>query len=499
MAEFLRTAVPPVAVIDIGSNSIRLVIYDSADRAALPIFNEKVLCGLGRDLDRTGMLPDDAVVQSIATLRRFVGLAEHMGAEWIDMLGTAAVREATNGPAFVNAVAASCGRRMRVLTGEQEAEYSALGLLSGTPDADGILGDLGGGSVELVNVREATIGQQTTLPLGPIRFGKKELGNPSKVTGMVDEALKSVPWLTEGKGRTFYAVGGAWRAVAKLHMIRTNYPMHIIHHYSIPYGKAAEFLEFLSHLSVDTLSKVKGISKRRVDTLAFAGMLLHRIMLEVKPDRVMLSAYGLREGSLFARLTPEQQREDPLLAACRRTALPRYTNAVTGDALNQWLAPAFPDSSAAEARMRHAACLMADIGRGEHPDYRAEHALMRVMRLPFVGTEHDERAFMALAVAARHSQPSDDVDAMGTVKMLLDEDRISRARAIGLGIRLAYTLSGGVADVLERFVLRRIDEGLVLEVKDEAGEALFGEVVERRLSTLAKAMNCPSSIRHLSS
>lgn len=499
MADLLRTAVPPVAVIDIGSNSIRLVIYDSADRAALPIFNEKVLCGLGRDLDRTGVLPDEAVVNSIETIRRFVGLAEHMGAEWIDMLATAAVREAKNGPDFVDAVFNACGRRMRVLTGEQEAEYSALGLLSGTPDADGILGDLGGGSVELVNVRQGSVGEQATLPLGPIRFGKKELNSPYKAADKVDDALKTVPWLPQGKGRTFYAVGGAWRSVARLHMIRTDYPMHIIHHYSIPYGKAVEFLDFLSHLSVDTLSKVKGISKRRVDTLAYAGMLLHRIMLQVKPDRVMLSAYGLREGSLFARLTPEQQSEDPLLAACRRTALPRYANAVTGDNLNAWLAPAFPDASPAEARLRHAACLMADIGRGEHPDYRSEHALMRVMRLPFVGTEHDERAFMALAVAARHSQPSDDVAAMATVKTLLDEERMLRARAIGLGIRLAYTLSGGVADILDSFVLRRIDEGLVLEVKDAEGEALFGEVVERRLNTLAKAMNCPASVRHIAS
>lgn len=497
MAELLRTAVPPVAVIDIGSNSIRLVVYDSADRAALPIFNEKVLCGLGRDLDRTGMLPDEAVVNSIATLRRFVSLAEYMGSAWIDMLATAAVREAKNGPEFVDAVEAACGRRMRVLTGQQEAEYSALGLLSGTPDADGILGDLGGGSVELVNVRQGALGEQATLPIGPIRFGKKELSNPSKVAGKVDEALKTVPWLAEGKGRTFYAVGGAWRSVARLHMIRTDYPMHIIHHYSIPYGKAVDFLDFVSHLSVDTLSKVKGISKRRVDTLAYAGMLLHRILLRIKPDRVMLSAYGLREGSLYARLTPEQQQEDPLLAACRRTALPRYENAVTGDRLNEWLGPAFPEASKAEARLRHAACLMADIGRGEHPDYRGEHALMRVMRLPFVGTEHEERAFMALAVAARHSQPSDDVSAMATIKLLLNDEQMARARAIGLGIRLAYTLSGGVTDVLDRFVLRRIDEGLVLEVTDDVGQSLFGEVVERRLNTLAKTMNCPASIRHV--
>ncbi len=496
MADFSTSVGPPVAVIDIGSNSIRLVVYESGERAALPVFNEKVLCGLGRDLDRTGLLPEDGVEHAISTLDRFVGLADSMGSAWIDMLATAAVREAGNGPAFVQRVLESCGREIRVLSGEQEAEYSALGLLSGTPDADGILGDLGGGSVELVDLRAGEIGPQATMPLGPIRFGRKDLANPSRVTDKVDAALKKVPWLADGEGRTFYAVGGAWRSVARLHMIRTNYPLHIIHHYSMPYRDAGDFLEFVSHLSVDTLSKVKGISKRRVDTLAFAGMLLHRLVLKMKPERIMLSAYGLREGCLFARLTPEQRAEDPLIAACRRAALPRYPNAVTGDILNDWLTPAFPDASPAEARLRHAACLLGDIGRGEHPDYRGAHSLLRVMRLPFVGAEHHERAFMALAVAARHSQPTFDTEVMDTIRLLLDEETMLRARAVGLAIRLAYTLSGGVTEVLRRFVLRRVDGGLVLEVRDKEGERLFGDVVERRLNSVAKAMNCHASVRH---
>ena len=497
MAVLKRVRALPVAVIDIGSNSVRLVVYESEDRAALPIFNEKVLCGLGQDLDRTGLLPDAAVSQSIQTLVRFVRLAEAMGAVSIEMLATAAVREAKNGAAFVDRVREACGEEVQVLSGEEEARFAAYGLLSGTPDADGLLGDLGGGSVEIVDVEAGGIGSFTTLPLGPVRFTRKELDDPSKAVPAIDKALHTVGWLEQGRGRPFYAVGGAWRSVAKLHMDQSDYPLHIIHNYEISGAEAREFCQFVSKLSVETLGKVPGVSKRRVSTLAFAGMLMHRILEFVRPSKVVLSAYGLREGCLYGRLDKDRRLQDPLLEASRRFAALRHTSAVDGDAMNAWLKPAFPDADPGEDRIRHAACLMADIARVEHPDYRAEHALMRILRFPFVGLTHRERAFMALAVSARHAQVDSSNAAAATVRTLLGEDQSARARAIGLAMRLAYTLSGGIPGILDQFTLRRVDDALVLEVRDDAAETLAGEVVERRLNALSKVMNLPSSIQRM--
>lgn len=497
MAELQQALASPVAVVDIGSNSVRLVVYESGDRVALPVFNEKVLCGLGQDLDRTGLLPERAVEQALVTLKRFVRLAEEMRVSRIEMLATAAVREAENGAEFVESVFQLCGKRIQVLSGQAEAQFAGFGLLSSTPDADGIMGDLGGGSVELVDVKDKRLSGYTTLPLGPIRFSNKEQENPLRAGPKVDKALDTVKWLKNGQDRTFYAVGGAWRSLARLHMNHVGYPLQVIHNYEIPAPEALEFCGFVSSLSTETLGKAPGISKRRVGTLAFAGMLMQRILKTARPSRVVLSAYGLREGCLYGTLNDEQRAVDPLIAACQRFSEFRHASAVDGDAMNAWLKPAFPTATAEEDRLRHAACLMAEIGRMEHPDYRAEHALMRILRLPFVGLTHKERAFMALAVASRHAQIRNGSEAMQTIRSLLTGEEATRARVLGLALRLAYTVSGGIPAILERFVLRRVDDALVLEINGQETESLAGEVVERRLQVLCKAMNLNASIQRV--
>ena len=485
----------PVAVIDIGSNSIRLVIYEGAERAPLPVFNEKVLCGLGRDLERTGKLSDEGVSMALQALPRFIHLAESMGASRIDMLATAAVREAKNGDEFVENVKEVCGHDITILSGVEEARLSAMGLISGTPGADGIMGDLGGGSVELVSLNKGEIGDLSTLPLGPLRFGNKFISNPNKAKRGIDEAVDAIGWLGAGEDKTFYAIGGAWRSLARLHMIHTDYPLHIMHHYRLPYDKAMDFTQLVSKLSSDTLFKIHGLNRRRVETLPYAAILLNRLLLKIQPSDVVLSAYGLREGSLFDKLPEEKRGEDPLMDACRRYAIRHRVSAVDGDQLHDWLGPAFPEADETEQRLRHAACLITDIGRGEHPDYRPEHTLMRVLRFPFVGINHHDRAFLALSVASRYGQLSEDEGLMPTIVAVMEDRECLRARAIGMAIRLAYSLSGGVAALLNQFALRRLDDGLVLEVKEPDAAALLGDIVERRLASLAKILDCPFAMR----
>lgn len=482
-------------MIDIGSNSIRLVVYEADERAPLPVFNEKALCGLGRDLDRTGRLSDEGVSLALQALPRFVHLAESMGAERIDMLATAAVREAENGDDFVEDVREACGHEITILTGLEEARLAALGLKSGTPHADGIMGDLGGGSVELVNVSAGEIVDLTTLPLGPLRFGSKVISTPNKAKRAIDEALEKIDWLPQGEGKTFYAIGGAWRSLARLHMIHTDYPLHIMHHYRLPYDKALDFTQLVSKLSSETLFKIHGLNRRRVETLPYAAILMNRLLTKIRPSEIALSAYGLREGSLFDKLTKEQRAEDPLIDACRRYSNLRKVSAVDGDQLHDWLRPAFTDANEEEDRLRHAACLITDIGRWEHPDYRAEHTLMRVLRFPFVGIDHHERAFLALSVASRYGQLSETDGVMPTIVAVMGDKERERARAIGMAIRLAYSLSGGVVDLLQQFSLRRLDDGLVLEVREPDAAALLGDVVERRLASLAKILDCPFAMR----
>lgn len=494
MPNFVGPADRPVAVIDIGSNSVRLVVYEGDDRASLPIFNEKILSGLGRDLDRTKCLPDEAMESALRALRRFSALTEAMGCARVDALATAAVREARNGADFIDRALNETGIEVRILSGEQEAQYAAYGVLSALPKADGLVGDLGGGSVEFVDLKAGTLGSRTSLPLGPVRFDLKDRLSPIRVQDRIDAALSSAPWIKEGAGRHFYAVGGAWRSLARMHMAYIGYPLHIIHAYTIAYDDALEFTQFLSRLSPDTVGRSKGVSKRRIETLPFAGMLLNRILTKIEPQDVILSSYGLREGALFEHLSGATQKQDPLLSMCRGFIAKQRANAVDGEAVAAWLAPVFHGETRERARLRNAACLISDIARGEHPDYRAEHSLMRVLRFPFVGIDHAERAFMAIAVASRHAQISGGAPGMDAVSRLLSKEEISEARAIGLGIRLAHTLSGGVASLLRRTVLYQEEEGVVLKIPETVAPDLNGMAVQRRLTAFAKAFGKTSRI-----
>jgi len=489
---------PPSAVVDIGSNSIRLVVYESSDRAPLSVFNEKLLCGLGRNLDATGRLDEEGVERALEALPRFMDVVRAMGVARVDLLATAAVREATNGQDFVDRARTICGHDVEVLSGEEEARLSGLGVLSGTPEADGVMGDLGGGSVELVELGPGAggggeTGAQATLPLGPLRLDAKLVAKPAKAKELIDKRLAEVPWLAKAKGKTFYVVGGAWRSFARLHMEQERYPLHIIHHYRIRADAAAEFSDFIAKLSPGTLQKIPGVSKRRIETLPYAAMLLNRVIAAMQPKDVVFSAHGLREGCLFERLPPGERAQDPLLTACRHIVHHERALVVGGADLFSWIAPLFEDESAEQRRLRHAACLLSDLARWEHPDYRAEHALMRVMRLPVVGLDHPGRAFIAVAVAARHSQPDGDSPQMETVRALLPGEAIERARAIGLAMRLAYTLSGGITRQLSRFDLARADGLIRLHVPADQRH-MAGEVVERRLAALAKALGADSKV-----
>ena len=236
------------AVIDIGSNSVRLVVFEGLIRAPLPIFNERVLCGIGRDLASSGALHEGGVELALSSIERFVTISREIGAGEPDAVATAAVREARNGLQFVERVRERCGLEVRVLTGVNEARLSALGAISAIPDADGVMGDIGGGSLELVVLNAGEIGESVTLPLGALRL----MGlTPQQQVKAIDQAVDSVPWLNDLKNKTFYAVGGAWRSLARIHMAQRDYPLRIVHQYQLTRSDANTLAGVISGLSLD--------------------------------------------------------------------------------------------------------------------------------------------------------------------------------------------------------------------------------------------------------
>lgn len=485
VAAAARDAADRIAVVDIGSNSIRIVAFDAVKRAPLPILNEKVQCALGKGLSRTGRLNPAGVALALANLQRFRRLADGLRIPRIEVLATAAVREAEDGEAFMAEVLRLTGLQVRIVAGEDEARLAAQGVLFGSPRADGLIGDMGGGSVELVALEGGAARRQLTLPLGPFRLA--EVGDPRRqnVVDHVDKHFNGLSWLSSfAKGRDFYPVGGNWRAVARLHMEEVGHPLHIIHHYTMEGAQAAEFAGRLARAGRGVLDKLAGGAARRRETIQHAALVLERLLLIAQPGRVVFSAYGLREGYIFGLLDETERARDPLLAACGDLAT-RMGRAEGCELLISWTDALFPGEDANRRRLREAACLLSEIAWAEHPDYRAEHAFMRVLRFPFPGIDHPERAFLAMAMHARYAGDVNGVR-LDSVRVMLSPQQAERALALGLALRLAHTLSGGAPRLLARATLTCDDEELVLALPDDLA-LLSGDVVERRMKALAQA------------
>lgn len=471
-----------VAVIDVGSNSVRLVVYDGLHRAPYPVFNEKVLCGLGRSLDQTGKLDAEAVDHAVRTVRRFVELLRAMQVADIEVVATAAVRDAANGDDFVSKIEQQTGAVIRVLSGTEEARFSSLGVLSACPDAEGIMGDLGGGSLELVALRDGATAQASTLPIGPLRLRNIA----TKPRRLIDDALAGLNWLPAVAGGDLHVVGGAWRALGRIHMARTGYPLKVLHGLALPAADMETLARLISGLGRTSLKRISGVPKERLDTLPLAALILSRLLRVAQPARVVFSAYGLREGLLFDKLAETRRAEDPLLDLCRRAAQRRARFPEHADELMRWIDPLFVGETSEQRRLRHAAAVLSDIAWRAHPEYRAESALTDILHGPFVGVDHAGRAWLALSVHARYTG-SNGGNYTRPARIIIDQDGAAVARQVGLALRLGHTLSGGVPGLLDRSRLQLTGENLILDATGSA--ELIGDVVERRLETLARAFD----------
>ena len=480
-------------VIDIGSNSVRLVVFDGLRRSPQTVFNEKVLCGLGRAVGPTGRMADEAVEAALQTLRRFALLCVDMNVREPEVVATAAVREADNGGAFVERVAQECGFTVRILSGRQEARLSALGVIAGMPRADGVVGDLGGGSLELVRVADGSVHDRVTLPVGPLRLMSGMGDDRAAQRKAIRAALRDIAWLEQATGRDFYVVGGAWRAITRLHIAQTHAPLNVVQGYEVDGREMRRFAKVLARQSTESLQGVAGIPQRRIETLPTAALLLQQILSVLEPPRVVVSALGLREGLLYNRLTPAVRAQDPFVAACQDIAEVSGRFPQHAKRLMTWTDPLFADESEEDLRLRYAACLLADSGWRAHPDHRAERAVSTALFGQFSGVDHRGRGLVALALNQCYGGPP-DTELVQLCMRLLNDDDVARAQLIGAALRLGQRLTGGAAKGLDKTRLVMGDDQLLLEV-DVRFQDLLGETVTRRLEAVAAVVGLRAGTR----
>jgi exopolyphosphatase/guanosine-5'-triphosphate,3'-diphosphate pyrophosphatase len=480
---------PPLAVVDIGSNSVRLVVYEGLSRSPNALFNEKVLCGLGREVQTTGLLAADAVEQALSSLKRYRALCTTMGVHRILAIATAACRDAKNGRAFIKLAERIIRTDIEVLSGPREAELTALGVISSMYQPDGVVGDLGGGSLELVDIRGRRTRRGLTRPLGGLALADMSSKSLKKAEKYVKKTLASLPVLKGCDDRTFYAVGGTWRALARLHMWQTGYPLHVMHGYTVAADDALEFARLVHRVDVDTLSNIEVVNNARRPLLPYAALVLEYVLRIGKPRQVTFSALGVREGLLYELLKQKDKEKDALIEAARDLNQLRSRSPRHGEELIDWtdrfMASSGLDEPAEERRLRHAACLLADIGWRAHPDYRGEQSLNIIAHGGFTAIDHPGRAYLALAVFYRHVGLVMDDELSPRLRELASTRLIDRARVLGAALRLAYVISAAMPGVLPKTRLGVERHRLALRLPGEYA-ALGGEHVLSRLRSLSR-------------
>ena len=476
----------PIAIVDIGSNSVRLVIYESFSRTPAVVHNEKAICAIGRGMVSTGRLNDDGIGLALEALARFRMLADAHLAHAREAVATAAARDAANGREFIRRAESAWGGPIRVLSGEEEAQLAAQGVLAGIPNADGLAADLGGGSLDMVTIKAGQTGAARTFPFGPLRLMDTARGDADDARKLVDRGLETFEGLGDLEGRALYAVGGVWRSFARVDMEEANYPLHVLHNYTIPRGRALKLCKIVAQQSRKSLERMKIVSRRRAEALPYGAIVLERLLLATGIKDVVISAYGLREGLLHAQLPPAERAKDPLLefAAATNSRISRMP--AHAQEMYKWMDGLFGHESEDEARIRQAICLFSDMGWRRHPDDRALGAFNQVLTAPFAGASHRERALIATAIFHRYSGDEDFPREIHAHDLLSEEDD-RLARHIGLAARLAFALSASAPGELPHYTLRMTPTRVLVEV-GRRREPIAGEPVQKRLGALAAAL-----------
>ncbi|MEQ8666272.1 MAG: Ppx/GppA family phosphatase [Rhodospirillales bacterium] len=475
-----------IGVVDIGSNTVRLVVYDIASHLPVPMFNEKASCRLGAGLPETGKLNSEGVEQAVISIDRFVRLSRAMSVDALSLVATAAVRDAEDGPAFTKRIEDLCNVEIEVLSGAEEAQLAAIGVMNGVPEANGIVCDLGGGSLDLVHVEGGTCLRQDSMPFGHLRLHELSGGKVGKAAKLVESAIQKADWVSGTRGQTIYAVGGSIRALARLHIEQTNYPLHIVDNFTMRRNDAKQLAELVSNLSAETLRRIPSVPSKRVETLPMAAVVFNVLLDAFAPKSIVFSAFGMREGKMITMIPKRVRAKDPLIAACTAMEPQLGRFSLSGKELETWMRPLFKGASERSKRNRLAACLLSDIGWHEHPDYRAEHAFLRVLRLPFAGLQHADRIFIATAMYVRYGGNSSDELPSAVLPLVSDEARAD-AELTGFALRLGHRLAGSAPGLLSNMPIK-LSKGLLTLSAEKSAALINGEAVERRVKNLAQSL-----------
>ncbi|THH35791.1 Ppx/GppA family phosphatase [Aliishimia ponticola] len=478
-------ALSRVGVVDVGSNSVRLVVFDGAARSPAYFYNEKIMCALGAGVSQTGKLNPLGRERAMAAMVRFKALADRMGLPDLNVVATAAMRDAEDGPEFVEMVEKKTGLKIWVINGEEEARLSAQGVLLGWPGAYGLICDIGGSSMELAEISDGEVGRRVTSNLGPLKLRDLKGGQSGRKAHIRKTLADLKKQMGEQRDRLFL-VGGSWRAIARIDMLRQKYPLHVLHEYRMDAASVTKTVEYILTGDPEEIRLAAGVSSSRMDLVPIAAEVLGEIVRQFKPKDIAISSYGIREGMLYEQMPQRLRDRDPLIEAChfaesKDARLPGF-----GAQLYDFIRPLFQGVPETRWRIIQAACLLHDVTWRAHPDYRAELCFDNATRANLGGLKHSERVYLGLALLHRYSNKRDGTRFEDLFNLIPEELQVE-AEILGKAMRFGAMLWLNDASDLGEFTVMK-DEGRVELRLSKSGRSLFGEVAEARLRSLCKSM-----------
>jgi exopolyphosphatase/guanosine-5'-triphosphate,3'-diphosphate pyrophosphatase len=484
-------ALSRVGVVDVGSNSVRMVVFDGAARSPAYFYNEKIMCGLGKGLAETGRLNPDGKLRALAALKRFSLLAEGMGAAPLTVVATAATREAVDGPEFQAQVLQETGLKLHVIDGNEEARLSAQGVLLGWPEARGIVCDIGGNSMELARIGDGKVGKRVSTQLGPFRL-QQVTGQAEKRRALIDRVLKSAQEKIQSNAERFYLVGGSWRVIARLDMERRNYPLTVLHEYRMQVKSLLDTLDWIASSDLNMLRARTGTSAERMELVPLACEVLRGVIKAFNPAEIDVSSYGIREGLLYEQMPDRLRSRDPLIEAARAAEYASARLPGAGKKLFEFLTPLFKDMPKDRLRLAKAACLLHDTTWRAHPDYRAEVCFDNATRANLGGLDHPGRVFLGLALLHRYKN-SRSGSRLETLFRLLSDDEVLEAEVLGKAMRFGAMFAAGDPGQAGELVWKPKKRVVELRLTG-IGAGLYGEVARARFASLAQALRATPKV-----
>ena len=475
-----------VGVIDVGSNTVRMVVFDGAARSPAYFYNEKIVCALGSGLSQSGKLSPGGKSRALTAIKRFKYLAKGMGIPKLTAIATAAIREAEDGMQFCQEVYEATRQKILIIDGLQEARLSAQGVLLGWPKSFGLVCDLGGSSMELAEINKGKVGKCVTSPLGSLRL--KELDYTKKERRKyIKKIVKKMASVMGPQQNRLFLVGGSWRALAKLDMVRTNYPLHVVHEYRMNESTVKKTLNFLLKPHADQIWKRARLSEDRFSLLPYAGELLEIILEIFRPKDIAISSYGIREGMLFEQMPEKLKKKDPLIEASKFSEKTSARVPSFGNNLFKFVRPLFPETGSDKLRVMRAACHLHDVSWRAHPDYRAEVCFHNATRANLGGLKHSERVFLGLSLMYRYTNKDID-DRFKNLFSLLSKNDILEAKILGKAMRLGAIL--WVSKNQKRAVLKWEPKlPKITLILPSSAEALYGEAAQERLESIGDTLS----------